>query len=178
MQENLRLSGHLPLQRLLGDFLGSLVNEPVYSSPEHDSSVHEIICRLLGFAVKEGDQTSIQGVGSDRPLRKNILRYVEANLHDPDLSASKVAQALGCSRRSIYRMFDASEGQDESLGRYIWRKRVERCALAIRSGRDYGTLTNLAYSFGFSSSEHFCRAFKRQVGVSPSIYAGRYAVNV
>ena len=100
-----------------------------------------------------------------------VSRHIEANLHDPDLSAGRIAQALGCSRRTIYRVFVASDGQGQLISHYIWRRRVERCAQIIRSGRDYDTLTKLAYSFGFSSSAHFCRLFKKHMGATPSSYA-------
>jgi AraC family transcriptional activator of tynA and feaB len=175
-QESLHLSGRSPLQRLLVHFLEILVNEPVWSSPEADGHLSDAICEFVRFAVKEGDHKSIHGVDSGHPLSMSIFRHIEANLHDRDLSASKIAQALGCSRRTIYRVFDASDGQGRLISRYIWRRRVERCAQTIRSGRDYGTLTELAYSFGFSSSSHFCRLFKKHMGVGPSRYACQQGV--
>ena len=175
-QERLHLAGRSPLQRLLVHFLEILVNERVLSSPEDDVNLSHALCQFLGFAVKEGDPRSIHSVDSGHPLSTSVFRHIEENLHDRDLSASKIAQALGCSRRTVYRVFDASDGQGQLISRYIWRRRVERCAQTIRSGHDYGTLTELAYSFGFSSSSHFCRLFKKHMEVGPSSYACQQGV--
>ena len=173
---SLHLPGRSPLQRLLVFFLESLVDEPVSSSPEHDADLRDAMSRLLGFAVKEGNHKSTHSVASGHPLSIDVFRHIEANLHDPDLSAGKIAQALGCSRRTIYRVFEASDAQGQLISHYIWRRRVERCAQIIRSGRDYDTLTKLAYSFGFSSSAHFCRLFKKHMGATASSYACQQGV--
>lgn len=175
-QQGLHLAGRSPMQRLLVNLLDSLVDEPVLSTPEHDGNLWDAICRFLSFAVKEGDHKPIRRVEPGHPLSIDVLRHIDANLHDPELSAGKIARALGCSRRTIYRVFVASDGQGQLISHFIWRRRVERCAQIIRSGRHYDTLTKLAYSFGFSSSSHFCRLFKEHMGVSPSSYACQQGV--
>ena len=50
---------------------------------------------------------------------------------------------------------------------YIWRARLQHCRqeLETHGGK---TITDVAFSWGFSSSSHFSRVFRRCFGVSPS----------
>jgi transcriptional regulator GlxA family with amidase domain len=75
------------------------------------------------------------------------MRYVEDNLHDPEISPERIALAVGCSKRTLHRTFDSGSG-DESLNRYLWRRRIERCAAELRSlpaASRRQTVTEIAY---------------------------------
>jgi AraC-like DNA-binding protein len=50
---------------------------------------------------------------------------------------------------------------------YIWRARLQHCRQELEN---YGgkTITDVAFSWGFSSSSHFSRVFRKCFGVSPS----------
>jgi AraC-like DNA-binding protein len=50
---------------------------------------------------------------------------------------------------------------------YIWRARLQHCRQELEN---YGgkTITDVAFSWGFSSSSHFSRVFRKNFGVSPS----------
>jgi AraC-like DNA-binding protein len=50
---------------------------------------------------------------------------------------------------------------------YIWRARLQNCRqeLEAQGGK---TITDVAFSWGFSSSSHFSRVFRRYFGVVPS----------
>jgi AraC-like DNA-binding protein len=104
----------------------------------------------------------------DRP---RILRYIESHLGDPLLSADKVALKFGCSVRTIYRKFknDWKEGVEE----YIWRRRLERAALTLRSNpKESMNISHIARECGFSNMSHFYSAFKKQFNTTPGRYRG------
>jgi AraC family transcriptional activator of tynA and feaB len=50
---------------------------------------------------------------------------------------------------------------------YIWRARLLNCRqeLEAQGGK---TITDVAFSWGFSSSSHFSRVFRRYFGIVPS----------
>jgi AraC-like DNA-binding protein len=57
---------------------------------------------------------------------------------------------------------------------YIWQKRLERCREELEFGPKPGkTLTDIAFSWGFSSSSHFTHLFKKRYGIPPSAFQRR-----
>ncbi|MCY1312770.1 Transcriptional activator FeaR [compost metagenome] len=68
------------------------------------------------------------------------------------------------------------EDEDQTLDRFIWQMRLERCSEALRQvagGR--ASVSEIAFAWGFNSSAHFCRVFKAQYGVSPREFQRREA---
>ena len=77
-----------------------------------------------------------------------------------------LARALNCSRRHLYNAF---EGQGESLAGHIQRLRLEACVRDLQSGDAQARpITDIAQSWGFGSPSHFSRVFKEFLGTSPS----------
>lgn len=168
------LCGKGSTQRLLRSFVEMLLAEPAMCTPLRE----EYLARTLAWLLEQSlDDRVVKGpppsVHASRPSRELVVRYIEDNLHDPELSPESIAQALGCSKRTLHRAFDSRDGGGESLNRFVWRRRVERCADELRSAGAPGrrqTVTQVAYSFGFSSCAHFSRLFKQHVGVAPLRY--------
>jgi len=99
-------------------------------------------------------------------LRQRIRDFVEARLQDPELSCDRIAAAHRISIRYLHKLF---EGAEHPISEWIWLRRLEKAKLAIESSRATGqSITQIAYSWGFSDPAHFSRAFKAQFHVSPS----------
>jgi AraC-like DNA-binding protein len=61
--------------------------------------------------------------------------------------------------------------EDERLSSYILRRRLEKCAEQIRkASRTRTTITDIAFSWGFSSMSHFARVFRAQYGMTAGEY--------
>ena len=54
----------------------------------------------------------------------------------------------------------------ESVGAYVRRRRLERCYADLVSGRA-GSVAEIAVRWGFRSSSHFSRVFRRCYGAAP-----------
>lgn len=108
----------------------------------------------------------------DRDL---IEWHIQQSLEDPSLSVVKLADRCGCSTRTLHRVF-RREG-DDSIERYIQRRRVEACAALLRDPAvaAQASLTALAMRFGFSSSAHFSTVFRCRFGMPPSAYRQAFA---
>jgi AraC family transcriptional regulator, positive regulator of tynA and feaB len=103
----------------------------------------------------------------DLPMRAKA--YIEAKLVDPELSVERIAHACSISIRGLHRHF--AEDPAGSVSRYLWQRRLIRCAEALRDpSRADLSITDVCFSYGFSSSSHFSRLFKDQFGVSPARY--------
>ena len=105
--------------------------------------------------------------GRDRYAR--VAAYLEDHLADETLSPQTAADALGCSVRTLHRLFQLQRGQ--TFGAYLWQRRLEHCIAELRDP-DQATrsITDIAYTWGFNSSAHFSRLFKAIVGQSPKAY--------
>lgn len=99
-------------------------------------------------------------------LRQRVKAYIRLHLRDPDLTIDRIAAALSCSKRYLHMCF-ADEGL--SITEFIWTERLEQCRRELESEALPGrTLTEVAFSWGFNSSSHFSRLFKKRFGAPPS----------
>ncbi|WP_020502576.1 AraC family transcriptional regulator [Sciscionella marina] len=152
--------------------------------------------RVFGFRHGEGDALAgavagaLAGRGDWEALESTVLdllagllgapatdrlaaarAYIAAHLHEPDLSASRIATAAGYSERQLSRLF-AESGQS-----------VPQAVLAARLDAARGTLTDrnrartpiaeLAARHGFASPAHFSRSYRARFGNSPVRDRGR-----
>jgi AraC-like DNA-binding protein len=100
--------------------------------------------------------------------RKDIIRYIEENLRDPQLTPGSIASGLRVSPRYLRTIFSIS---GERVSAYVLRRRLEECARQICNPAWNGhTLTEIAFSWGFNSSAYFTRSFHEQFGTAPGEY--------
>ena len=102
------------------------------------------------------------------PQYARLKDYIESHLTESDLSVESIADACGISLRIVHRAFalDASG----SVSKYIWMRRISQCAAALQDGGEARPITDICYSWGFSSTSHFSRLFKSHFGLSPRGY--------
>lgn len=99
---------------------------------------------------------------------KDILRYIEVNLANPNLSAEVVAEGCGISKRYLSYIFRQHKLLFSDV---LWEKRLNaaREALAVQASGEI-PIAQIAYRTGFKSPSHFSRLFKRVFGVTPRAY--------
>jgi AraC-like DNA-binding protein len=106
----------------------------------------------------------------ERQLER-VLRHVDANLADPDLSPQSIASAIGMSTRHLHRIF---REHDVSVGEWILKRRLQNARCDLADGRCSGNrVLDIAASWGFKDAAHFSRAFHATFGLSPREYRGR-----
>jgi AraC family transcriptional regulator len=97
-----------------------------------------------------------------------ILAFAASHL-DEDLSLTALAGQAGLSAFHLHRVFRAAAG--ETPKQFTLRLRLERAAAMLLTTAD--SVLNVALGCGFQSHEAFCRAFRRQFGMTPSGYRER-----
>jgi AraC family transcriptional regulator, positive regulator of tynA and feaB len=108
-------------------------------------------------------------IGRRDELLMRVKAYIEAKLADPKLSVERIADACSISVRGLHRHF--AEDPAGSVSRYVWQRRLIRCAEALRDpSQAHRSITDVCFSCGFSSSSHFSRLFKDRFGVPPFPY--------
>ena len=153
------------LKKLVFDFVCSVATTlPMSSSAQVE--VAGSVDRLIHLATIDGS-TDNSPQGRATVTLNALMTFIRANLNDAQLSVDTIAHSMGCSRRTVHRIFRAAGG--ESVERFLWRQRIDACAAEMaRSDIAHISLTELAYRYGFSSSASFSRSFRQVHGVSPS----------
>lgn len=91
--------------------------------------------------------------------------FIEAELDRPDLNIERIASRMGCSPRYVFRAFE-TEGMTPM--QHIWETRLIRARKDLTSATHARhSITEIAFSLGFSSSAHFSRAFRERFGIAP-----------
>jgi AraC-like DNA-binding protein len=119
--------------------------------------------QLLLAAFRQ--DSSLTGAGRaalQAAVLARVRRFVEANLHQADLTPTQVVEALQLKRATIYRWFEHEGG----LGAYIRNRRLREAADELVRFPQL-QVTEIAYGLGFKSASDFTRAFRRAFGVSP-----------
>jgi two-component system response regulator YesN len=99
------------------------------------------------------------------PRLRNLQRFVEQHL-DRALSLSDAAEMTGLERTYFSRFFRVLTGWTFST--WIRAVRVERATALLRGGRL--RILSVALAVGYNDLTTFERAFKKCIGVSPSVY--------
>jgi len=107
--------------------------------------------------VKPGTKHDYQ----ERMLR--VLVHIRENFDD-DLSLDEIAAVAHFSPFHFHRIFRGMVG--ESLRAHVRRLKLERAASRLRTSDD--TILRIALGAGFESHAAFSRAFKVQLGLTPS----------
>jgi AraC-like DNA-binding protein len=136
-------------------------------SADSAETIGDAVAQLLRQSLMEraGRPTSLT---LREALRDRIRTYILRNLRDPDLSIDRIAAALRCSKRNLHKAF-SNDGA--TLSDTIWRLRLEHCRRDLTSTAcAWKSITEIAYSWGFSSATHFSKAFREAYGTSPKLY--------
>lgn len=124
----------------------------------------ETLCSISDYALTTHDGNRRPVPPAKRALER-IQTFVLANLTDPGLSVTMIAERLHLSPRYVHSAF---EGTQWTANAWIRHHRLLECRKAIRSASMAGhTLTEIAFSWGFSDFSHFSRCYKVKFGCSP-----------
>lgn len=102
----------------------------------------------------------------DQAYHAAACRYIQVHVGHPDLTAEKIAHAVGCSRAHLFRVFARHE---QTVGDVIRAERVAR-ATALLASISFLPIEQVALACGFASPSAFTRAFRDWNGVTPSAF--------
>jgi len=102
----------------------------------------------------------------DERLLQRIVKIVNENLSNPDLTSEMIAQEVGLSRVHLYRKL--KELTHQSARNYIRNIRLVKAAELLSSKKM--AISEVAYEVGFSNPNNFATAFKEMYGVSPTVF--------
>lgn len=158
-----RMCGATPGGRVFHDFLLSLwqQGERASEDPEWEIGVNAVFYDLAAMAVRGAQRPSVDAGEAD--MRRRVLAMVAANLEDPALRTTSIADACSISVRTVQNMF-AAMGTTPTA--YILDQRLRRAADRLVARPD-SSITEIAFELGFNDSAYFTRCFRQQFGAAP-----------
>ncbi|MYW62855.1 helix-turn-helix domain-containing protein [Streptomyces sp. SID8379] len=147
---------------ILMPFLATLVASAPSCPPAVADRLAAGVVDLFGTLVAEHPRP---GDDARDDLVRRVRDHIDRHLADPGLSPDTVAAAHHISVRYLHRLF---EKEGITVGRYIQRRRLARCARELLRGGAAGPgVAAVAHRWGFVSSAHFSRSFRGVYGHSP-----------
>jgi AraC-like DNA-binding protein len=152
-----------PYALLLAEYIDLLAQRLPTLLAGNEHALSRATCQMLTACLAP----SLAHVEAARPglelvLQRRAKRFIEAHLNSTELSTDAICNAVGVSRRTLYRLFD----QEGGVLRYIQSRRLERIRAVLADPRETRRISEVAAEFGFLRSDHFARAFKHRYGQS------------
>jgi AraC family transcriptional regulator, positive regulator of tynA and feaB len=157
-----KVSARTGTGRIARDFMHAAYGEAPKLSPQTAISVAETLIDLLLLPLRESGSAFDRG--GPVALYERAQAFIHDHLRDPDLSIDRISVTLGCTKRYLHMLFSE---RGMTVSDYIWRARLLNCRqeLETQGGKK---ITDVAFSWGFSSSSHFSRVFRNYFGIAPS----------
>jgi len=151
-----------PSARLLVRYMNALALEQPQLDEAASAAAANAALELLRAAVEPSFPPS--RASARTAARAEVGRYVRAHLQDPELGPVSIARACAISVRTLHSLF---EDVDLSVAGLVRSERLARCLEDLRQPNS-GSVTDIAFRWGFCDAAHFSRAFKREFDATPS----------
>jgi AraC-like DNA-binding protein len=168
-----RVAGDKGIGRIVSEFLQSVWNRCQFE-PDFDVDIRvtDAMLGLVAHAYRHEIGPSVDHNSLAAAHRARIVDFIEANLDDPRLTPTRIAETFRITTRYLHHLFS---DEDETIARYILRRRLEDCARALTAPTQRRrTITSIAFDHGFSSATHFGRVFRSRYSLTPREYRRRF----
>jgi AraC-like DNA-binding protein len=151
----------------LGSLLEALV-EGIDETPLPRPMIAEQVGTLLTLATGFHEPATTSRHRGQ--LARRILRRIETDFADPELTPDRVAAELGISRRYLQQLL---AGSGTSFVQELTATRLDRASDMLTDPRAGGlTVGEIAFRCGFLDPGYFARAFRKRFGRTPSQWRG------
>ena len=121
------------------------------------------LCAMLSILLGECDE-SVSSAEDD--LYSRMLSHIHGNAYENEVTIDTISSACYCSKSTVSHIFKKHSGT--SVNQYVTNLRMER-AKKLLLGTDM-SITDIAYSCGYTDSNYFIYAFGRANGIPPLRY--------
>lgn len=162
------LSGKTGVGKITWDFITSMWYELVDGKLNLNPRFEDITLELLSSAINES-------VGVPREIsRSHVVRllevkaFINSHIKDPGLYVEAISRALNISPRYLHLLF---QKEQTTIAQYIRDLRLEKCARDLGDANlAHRSITDIAFTWGFSSHAHFSKLFKAKYSMSARDY--------
>jgi AraC family transcriptional activator of tynA and feaB len=157
-----RIGGNGGIETVTIEYLTSIAKN-VEGLSSSGTTLTSSMVELVALAVGGNTMAREQGRGAARQaLFSSLIKYIDLNIADSELSPAAVAAHFGISPRYLHKVLE--EG-GRSFGRLVLEGRLDRCAKGLAA--DSTPITEVALRWGFNDLSHFSRTFRQRFGKTP-----------
>lgn len=160
-----RFKGNDPLIYQMGLILKSELASGAVNRAYIDAMVQSTILHLLHQYITAPAQLRSLSMTLSQTKLNDVLEYIHLHLNQ-EVHIDTLAQIAHASPYYFVRAFKQAMGITPHA--YIVQQRLEHAKQLLRTTAL--SLTEIAYTTGFSCQSHFSKAFRQHIQTSPSIY--------
>lgn len=151
-----------PETELIGAFVRTLARTDHVATNMRQQALIEAAVAMLAAPRPTEDLSASQRAGQLELIKQRI----RARLHDPGLSLEMLASVNRISLRYLHWLF---EGSGQTAWRFIMGERLKRCRADLANPvMGHRSITEIAFSWGFSDTAHFSRRFRSMYAMTAS----------
>ncbi len=159
---------HAPETAMLGAFLEMLVCHAPTLDDRHDGAFARALIELLPTALGGPRDLAIEARRQDHLRREAVEQLIDRQIADRHLTGAAIAEGVGVSRATLYRLYERSGG----IAGHVRRRRIDAVRRALERPEE-PDLAVLAESYGLGSAAALVRAFQADQGIDPAAYRAR-----
>jgi len=129
-----------------------------------DRSRHQVLGMLRDMTDALFDSVR-ERCGHAPERMQKALNYIERNLNK-GVTLEDVAEHANVSACYLSRLF--KKKMNINFISYVTTRRMELAKEMLANGEE--SVTNIAFDLSYNDVNYFCKSFKKEVGVSPSVY--------
>jgi two-component system, response regulator YesN len=129
-------------------------------------SINKIKSDFMYIICSICNQVSANERTGGKQLKDTIIKYIEENYQDENLSISSIADYLSMNPSYISKVFKSQSG--EGMLDYIGKVRINKAKEIMKEEKI--NLESLAKAVGYSSVRTFSRVFYKNEGINPGKY--------
>ena len=122
-----------------------------------------------GHQAQEGKVEDLQAKTPDEILMEKVMKVINDNISNPELSVEMISDIVGISRIHLHRKLRQLTNQ--TTRDLIRNQRITIAAKLLREKKM--PIAEVAYAAGFSTPAYFTATFKQMYGMSPSKYMNK-----
>lgn len=122
--------------------------------------------KFEGRQMREDKLEKLESSTPDDRLLARIMRALNANLSNTDMTIESLAAEVGISRVHLYRKL--KELTNQSASEFIRNVRLTQAAKLFAGGKH--SISEVAFLVGFKNPDHFSTAFGKLYGMTPTEY--------
>jgi acetamidase/formamidase/AraC-like DNA-binding protein len=136
------------------------------------SCLEDAVADLFFALLLQGERTEASARPSLAALFHRVTLRLERHLHEPELTAGRIARLEGISERYLQKLF---EQNGESFGHYVRERRLQRARAAlVAPGEIRLPVADVAFTCGFGDAANFSSLFKERFGMPPGAFRTHY----
>lgn len=162
-EEDTQLRG---LETGASDFIAKPFNFEVLQSRIRNLLEYKETIKTVYQRQVDARPTEIAPVSADEEFLQSVLRELEKNLCNPDLSVEELSHTLNTSRSTFYKRMLLITGRTPV--EFIRYFRLKRGAELLEKSQM--NISEIAYTVGFNNPKYFTEQFKQEFSVAPTTY--------